>query len=180
MSPLPEFWWRIEVDEAGAIINCVQVEAEKRGSARVVYIRGKSPTDARKNAAEWHARHRRYQSVSQKRLAAKRNAAGKCKCCDRAICPESTVLCKEHLEKRREYNRRHRNGEATPRVRADSVELHSRHLADHRIRTRMTEQLPELLRIYDELDGVNTGFRQWLMREIAVREVGTLRLVKSA
>lgn len=177
---VPVFWWRVEIDARGGVVSCARVDEERAGTARVAYVRGKTETEvARIAAREWHERHKRYQSISAKRLAQKRLQAGLCRHCDDAICEESTRLCKRHLEDHREYNRRHRRGESTPRVPADAVALREQHLADHRLRARLGEQLPELLRKYDELDGAPTAFRFWLEREIASREVTPLRLVSN-
>lgn len=171
MTPaLPEYWWRVEVDSTGEIVSCEQVEEEKRGTTRVSYVWGSSRVEAVQRARDWHKRHLRYQSESAKRLASKRRAAGQCRHCERPICPDSRYVCSEHLEKRREWNRRHRHGETTPRVPANSVKLKEEHDAHHRLYARLTEQLPELLRMYDELDGKPTAFRHWLQREIEARE----------
>jgi len=180
MNDLPEYWWRVEVDSAGEIISCEQVDDAKIGTARVAYVWGKSRADIVEKAKAWHKRHRRYQRISGKRLAAKRKKAGLCRHCDKPICPESTYACREHLEKHREANRRYRNGETTPRVPADSVALRAKQLAQFRMRARLSEQLPELLRKYDELDGTASPFRSWLEREIAARDgAPLLRLVRT-
>jgi hypothetical protein len=176
---LPQFWWRVEVDTKGGVISCVQVDEERKGTSRVRYVRARSKSQATADAREWHERHKRYQSISAKRLAKRRRDAGQCRKCPEPICEESGYLCKMHLDMHREAKRRHWRGESTPRVAADPVKLKEEHLASHRRHARLGERLPEILAKYRELDGEASPFLFWLEREIEVREVQPMRLVRT-
>lgn len=178
MKP-PYHWWRVEVDEKGGIVSCEQVDAEKEGTSRVTYVRARTRDDVINRAKGWHTRHLEYQRVSAKRLAARRKAQGQCRYCESPICEESGFMCERHLISMREAKRRHARGESKPRTRANSTALYQQQLADHRRRTRLNEQLPQIRAKYMALDGAPGIFLDWLDNEIAARESPMLRLVSS-
>lgn len=157
-------WWRVELDESGAILKCDQVEAGKIGSAtRITYVRANTSAEACEYAKQWAERKNAADRERAKKRYEKRRAAGLCAHCGRhagggATCAECKAAAK------------HRPRATQPRkARRSPVEqLEAARIAARRDQF-MRLPLTAILREFDRRTPAD--FRNWLVREIAERDV---------
>lgn len=169
----PTRWWRVEINHMGTVTSCEQVENVSRNTRTVLYIRAVCREHALEEATQWLERRRAKARVYDRKRRRARQAKGICESCSEKVCKGSKVYCAKHLAKYRDYHRglyHVRKAGETPRPAIDPVEAMARDAARRQRYQRMQVQLHIVLAVFDQVDGrLHSGFRQWLVDEIAQR-----------
>lgn len=71
-------WWRVELDETGAIRQLEAVDAPSRNGRLVAYVQGETRVEAARNVFDWYKRYRAQQLASAQRRKERLRAEGLC------------------------------------------------------------------------------------------------------
>lgn len=159
-------WFRIELDNTGAILSCEETGAALRNGRYVRYVEADTKAAACSFAKQWYENRKEWRRKSDKKLQQGRRAAGLCRSCPQPVCGDSVRFCQRHLDMNKAHQRRWAKGETTPVAPVDPTVARDRELArmrDKRRERRVALTPRQVLSKYDELDGRASPFRSWLV-----------------
>lgn len=158
-------WFRIELDNTGAILSCVEVELAERQNRFVRFVEAPDKAGACTSVKDWYAARCRKMVLAKQEKTARRHSEGRCTECETPAAPGGK-MCARHIELRRSYGkekrRREREGIAPPlRGNAQLTYLvaHEPQLRASRVLYEFDKRGPE-------------GFRVWLVELLRDRLSG--------
>ncbi len=157
-DPKGKQWWRIEVDAAGKVVSCEQVELKERDQACVFFVEAKDRAQAGRRA--WNA----HCKVVQRRRRAQLHAEGKCPWCAREN-DRSQGRCSECQKKDALYSRRRNakaRGEEVPDLDRTVAIAARAHVERKELRLKILTEVSESWARFATHD----EFARWLASEI--------------
>ncbi len=114
-------WYRVELDNTGAILKCEEAGEGAISGRRVRYIEARDRTEACSLAKQWWARQLQACRDSKKRLRERRMSEGRCSECE-SPAERGRRFCGKHRVIAVEQNRRSHSGKVGPRPIPPSAE----------------------------------------------------------
>lgn len=162
-------WWKLEIDNDGAILACEPVESKGRSGAHITYVEADTKAGACSNAKAWLERRNRLARERYERLALARRAAHEC------IKHGTPKPCRECYESKEAYYERKLMGitlkprHETPEDAQEAARASTRRYQRYQVDIRT---------VLDQFTALGPVlFVAWLRREVEQRGKEPLQIV---
>ena len=155
-------WFRLELDNTGAILSCTEVELAERQNRFVRFVEARDKAEACTSVKQWYERHRQRRRDGDRLGRSLRLMQGKCARCKQPAAPGLTV-CESHRVKENSARKERRRN---PRPKADPMTPQLAYLVHHEPQLRASRVLYEFDKRGPE------GFRDWLVALLRDRLAG--------
>lgn len=157
-------WWRVELDEAGQVVHCDEVEAPERRQRSVRYIEADSKARAQHLAVDWYARDREYKRKHAQKRRAEAVAQGLCGSCRKRKPEKDKAQCKICTRRKAAQLKDWRERGCPPLQRVDPVKALEQKQAINKNYQEQRTTYGAILRAFDNLGA--DRFRAWVVGRI--------------